>query len=85
MKTAIVHARIEPQTKREAEGVLRKLGMTPTEAIRVFYTQISLHGGLPFPVQVPNRVTASTLKKSRRGEGVEEFSGLDEMFESWEK
>jgi addiction module RelB/DinJ family antitoxin len=39
MKTAVVHARIEPQTKQKAEGVLRKLGLTPTEAIRIFYKE----------------------------------------------
>lgn len=83
MKTSIVHARIEPRVKRKAEGVLRELGITPTEAIRIFYRQISLRGGLPFPVHVPNRVTASTLEKSRRGEDLQEFDSLTELFESW--
>ena len=85
MKTAVVHARIEPQTKRKAEGVLRRLGVSPTEAIRIFYRQISLRGGLPFPVEIPNASTTATLEKSRRGEGVVAFDSLDEMFESWEK
>ena len=85
MKTAVVHARIEPKTKQKAEGVLRKLGPTPTEAIRVFYKQISLRGGLPFPVAIPNELTASTLEKSRRGEDIQEFDSLEGMFKSWEK
>jgi len=84
MKTAVVHARIEPQTKAKAEGVLRRLGLTPTEAIRIFYRQISLRGGLPFPVEIPNAVTSKTLAKSRRGEDVESFESLDSMFASWE-
>ena len=83
--SAVVHAIIEPQTKKEAEGVLRKLGMSPTEAIRLFYTQISLRGGLPFPVIIPNRLTRKTLKKSQKGEDVQSFDSLDEMFDSWEK
>ena len=85
MKTAVVHARMEPQTKQKAEGVLSKLGITPTEAIRVFYRQIALRGGLPFPVAIPNERTALTLRKSRRGENVEQFDSLDALFESWEK
>ena len=85
MKTAVVHARIEPQTKRTAESVLRRLGLTPTEAIRIFYKQISLRGGLPFPVAIPNELTGSTLEKSRRGKDIQEFSSLETMFESWEK
>jgi len=85
MKTAIIHARIEPQTKQKAEGVLRQLGLTPTEAIRIFYRQISLRGGLPFPVAIPNELTSSTLEKSRRGEDIEEFESVEALFKNWEK
>jgi DNA-damage-inducible protein J len=84
-KTAIVHARIEPQTKNRAEGVLKRLGMSPTEAIRLFYTQICLRRGLPFPVHIPNETTKNTLDASYKGENVETFSSLDKMFENWEK
>jgi len=84
MKTAVVHARIEPQTKQKAEGVLRKLGLTPTEAIRIFYKQISIRGGLPFHVAIPNKLTAATLEKSRGGEDIEEFESLEAMFKNWE-
>ena len=84
-KTAIIHARVEPRTKKKAEGVLRKLGMSPTEAIRLFYRQICLRGGLPFPILIPNDLTKKTLDKSARGQDVESFDSLDEMFESWEK
>ncbi|VAW40422.1 hypothetical protein MNBD_CHLOROFLEXI01-4377 [hydrothermal vent metagenome] len=84
MKTAIIHARIDPETKTKAETILRRLGMTPTEAIRMFYAQISLQNGLPFDVKIPNDLTAATLTKSHHGEDVEEFNALDEMFGSWE-
>lgn len=85
MKTAAVYARIEPATKQKAEDVLRNLGITPTEAIRVLYQQICLRGSLPFPVEIPNERTSETLAKSRRGEDIEEFDSLDKMFESWER
>ena len=85
MKTAVVHARMEPRTKRDAEGVLHNLGISPTEAIRIFYRQILLRRGLPFAVAVPNQCTAATLEKSRRGREVREFESLDAMFASWEK
>ena len=85
MKSAVIHARIEPETKREAEDILAKLGITPTEAIRVFYRQISLRKGLPFPVAVPNARTAATHRKSRGGQEIETFATLDAMFGSWEK
>jgi len=84
MKTAIVHARMEPRAKHQAEGILKKLGLSPTEAIRIFYRQITLRGGLPFSVEIPNEKTAATLEKSRKGKEVVSFDSLDEMFESWD-
>ena len=82
-KSAVIHARIEPGTKRQAESVLRHLGLSPTEAIRMFYRQVCLRSGLPFPVAMPNALTRETLRKSRRGDGVARFGSLDEMFASW--
>ena len=82
-KLAFVHARVEPRTKEQAEGVLRKLGLTPTQAIRLFYHQICLRRGLPFPVQVPNALTRRTLERSHAGEDVETFDTLEKMIESW--
>ncbi len=78
-KSAVVHARIEPGTKRKAEVVLRHLGLSPTEAIRLFYRQICLRSGLPFPVSLPNALTRETLQKSRQGEGVTRFDSLEKM------
>jgi DNA-damage-inducible protein J len=85
MKTAVIHARNEPQVKSQAEDVLHSLGISPTEAIGIFYRQITLRRGLPFAVSIPNERTAATLAKSRRGEDVEAFDSLDDLFESWEK
>ena len=84
-KSAVVHARIEPGTKQKAESVLRHLGLSPTEAIRLFYRQICLRSGLPFPVALPNALTRETLQKSRQGSGITRFDSLDEVFASWKE
>lgn len=84
-KSAVIHARIEPETKTLAERILHKLGVSPTEAIRMFYRQITLRRGLPFAIEIPNSLTRETLEKSRKGEDVEEHGSLDEMFGSWKK
>jgi DNA-damage-inducible protein J len=85
MKTAVIHARIDPQVKKQAEEVLKSLGINPTDAINIFYRQITFRRGLPFAVSIPNKKTTATLAKSRRGEEVEAFDTLDDLFESWEK
>ena len=61
-KSEMIRARVEPKLKHDAEVVLDKLGMTPTEAITLFYKQVTLHHGLPFPVRVPNAATRRALR-----------------------
>src|SRR5664280_1278311 len=61
MKTATVRARLQPDLKEQAEGILARVGLTTTEAITLFYRQVVLHRGLPFAVRVPNRTTRRTL------------------------
>lgn len=84
-QSAVIHARVEPATKKKAERVLRRLGVTPTDAIRMYYRQICLRGGLPFRVLVPNERTARTLHDSRRGRGVKPAASLDDLFGSWKE
>lgn len=73
MKSAAVHSRINPEIKEQAEGILQRLGLSPTEAIRMFYTQIALRNGLPFDVAIPNDATVKALEDSRNGRNLERF------------
>jgi DNA-damage-inducible protein J len=83
MKTAAVHSRIQPEIKEQAERILQRLGLSPTEAIRMFYTQIALRNGLPFDVAIPNEETIKALEDSRNGRNLERFDSTEELFESW--
>ena len=61
-RTEMVRARISPELKTSAEGILSSLGMNPSQAIVLFYKQIELHRGLPFdlrlpPTPIPNMAT----------------------------
>lgn len=85
MKTAAIHSRIDPGTKEKAETILHRLGVSPTEAIRMFYTQITLRNGLPFPVEIPNEETERALKDSRTGRNLERFESVDDLLESWKE
>ncbi len=85
MKTAAVHSRINPDIKERAEAILDQLGLSPTEAIRMFYTQIALRKGLPFEVQIPNSTTRSAMEDSRRGNKLRKHESLDELFASWDE
>jgi DNA-damage-inducible protein J len=62
-KTAVIHARVEPKLKKKAETVFKRLGLSSTDAIRLFYTQVELNNGLPFEVRIPNEETLQALRE----------------------
>ena len=53
IKTANVNARIDQNVKKEAEAILTRIGLPRSVAIDMFYRQIILRGGIPFPVTIP--------------------------------
>ena len=75
-KTETVRARIEPELKRDAEAVLKKIGLTSSEAITLFLTQVSLAKGLPFPLRVPNKATKRALEEALTRKNIETFDSV---------
>ncbi len=78
-KTEMIRARVEPDLKREAEGYFSALGLSTTEAITLFYKQVTMHRGLPFEVRVPNAETVVALQQARDGDGLDEYSSLEDL------
>ncbi len=78
-KTEMIRARVEPELKREAEELFLGLGLSATEAITLFYRQVTLHRGLPFSVRMPNVETIEALRQARDGDGLSEYTSLEEL------
>lgn len=82
--SAVIHARIDASTKEATERVLDTLGMTPTEAIRLFYRQIALRKSFPLELHIPNKLTAAVLSKSEKNQDIESFASKEDLYASWE-
>jgi DNA-damage-inducible protein J len=80
-KTAIITARVDPELKQRTELVLRELGLTPTQAITLFYKQVNLHKGLPFPVNIPNAETRQAIEDAQEGRGLRIFNTPEKLFD----
>ena len=50
-----------PKTVQQAEKVFAGMGMTPAEAIALFYKQTALHGDFPITEMIPNEITQAAL------------------------
>ncbi len=81
-RTATVRARMEPALKKEAEAVLETLGLSTTEAIRLFYRQLVLRKGLPFDVKIPSAETLEAMRQAQEGENLTEWTDPDALFSS---
>ena len=79
-KTSTVRARIEPDLKDKAEQVFRKLGLTSTQAITLFYKQVELRNGLPFDVVIPNETTLRTFYETDAGKNLVVCEDTNDMF-----
>lgn len=51
--TTAVYARIDKDLKENAENILLRLGISPSAAIQMLYSQVVLNRGLPFENKLP--------------------------------
>lgn len=78
-KTETIRARIEPELKSQAEALFSQLGLSATQAIRLFYKQATLQRGLPFAVRLPNAETREALRQAQEHEDLTEYESLEDL------
>ena len=78
-KTRMIHARIDPKVKDAAERVFSTLGISTTEAIRLFMKQVELHRGLPFPLTIPNSQTIAAMKEANHPTALNRYRSFSEL------
>ncbi len=87
-RTATIQARINSRVKTEAQKILDQLNISMSEAISMYLTQVALYKGIPFELrlpEIPNELTAETLRKSDAGEELNEVGSVDELFDELNK
>ncbi len=81
MKTATVRARIEPKLKHDVESVLTQLGLSFSEAIELFLTQVKLNNGIPFEIRIPNKVTQKTFEDTKKRKNLKRYKNSKDLFD----
>jgi DNA-damage-inducible protein J len=85
MREAVVKARIELSLKEEIEGILHKIGINTTDAIRIFFNQIRIYRGIPYPLKAPNATTRQAIKDLESKTGVSTARSVKELFKKLKK
>ena len=80
-KTQMIHARVDPKLKKSVERIFSDLGISTTEAIRIFLKQVELHRGLPFPVATPNEETIAAMREVNTPAMLKRFRSFHELRE----
>jgi len=63
--TTMVHVRVDEHIKTQASETLAAMGLTVSDAIRVFLTRVVADQQLPFALKAPNAGTRAAMKEAR--------------------
>ena len=85
--TTMVHVRVDEKIKAQASETLASMGLTVSDAIRVFLTRVVADNELPFAIKAPNATSrvaiaeANQIIKSHRAR----FATADALLNDLEK
>ena len=79
-KTATLTVRLDPKVKREAIKVFDKLGITASQAVTLYFSQVSAENGLPFRPHIPNEETERAIQDALAGRNLKSFDNMEDLF-----
>lgn len=85
--TTMVHVRVDEQIKAQATEALAAMGLSVSDAVRVFLMRVVAEQQMPFALKVPNAETrkamaeADEIARARRAR----FTTATELFDDLEK
>ena len=85
--TTMVHVRVDQQIKEQATETLATMGLSVSDAVRVFLMRVVADKQMPFRLKVPNVETraamdeADEIARTRRAR----FDNASELFDDLEK
>lgn len=74
-----INTRIDPALKKKATRVFETLGVSEAEAIRMFYAQVALNKGIPFPVQIPNAQTKAAFAEAENPQELDSYASFEDL------
>lgn len=77
--TSAVYARIDTNLKENAEGILSQLGISPSSAIQMLYSQIVLTKGITFDLRLPSAKPTAIGSMDREQLDAELMKGVESL------
>jgi len=86
-QTSMLHIRVDDDTKEQATAALSSMGLTMSDAVRLFLRRVVIDQAFPLELKVPNADTLAAMEESRTlmKKGRARFANADELFAALEK
>ncbi len=62
--STMLHVRVDEKIKAEAAETLEAMGLTVSDAVRVFLTRVVAEKRIPFEIKVPNAETRAAMNEA---------------------
>ena len=82
--TTMMHIRVDEETKVQATQTLEVLGLSVSEAVRLFLKRVVVEEGLPFALKVPSARTRAAIAEAK-SIGGPRFSNVGDLIEAIEE
>ena len=63
--TSMLHVRVDDETKEQATQALAAMGMSVSDAVRLFLRRVAIDQAFPLELRVPNAETRAAIAESR--------------------
>jgi len=63
--TKMIHVRVDDEIREEASSVLESLGLSVSDAVRMFLHRVVASQSFPLELKVPNETTRAALAEAR--------------------
>lgn len=83
MTDCVIRSRVDPLIKAKADKLFKHMGLTLSEAIRLFLYQSVAEKRIPFNIGIPNTITRMALEEADRGEKTSPTS-LEQLSKAWD-
>ncbi len=85
--TTMVHVRVDEEMKKQATETLGAMGLSLSDAVRVFLKRVVAEKQLPFELRVPNAITLAAMEEADEivRTRSSRFTTATELFDDLEK
>jgi len=85
--TSMLHVRVDDETKAQATEALAAVGMSVSDAVRLFLRRVVTDQAFPLELKVPNAETRAAMDESRSMMAARRarFATADALFDDLEK